>query len=100
MDIVHRAEEVLQVGDIKQATALMTRALALAPRDASVLTAFGSMLAEVGNEQKAVLTLRKAAQIEPDTGYEKYMCASMICMVCICSAAAAPGQRQAPFKYD
>lgn len=51
----------------------MERALALAPRDPNVLTAFGSMLADVGNFDKAILTLRQAVRIEPESGFEKYM---------------------------
>lgn len=75
MELVVQAEELLLAGDVQQAQALMFDALSMAPRDAQVLTAFGSMLAEIGNIEKAVLTLQKAVRIEPSTGYEKFMCA-------------------------
>jgi Flp pilus assembly protein TadD len=75
MELVHEADGLVHVGDIQQATEIMSKALAIAPRDPAILTAFGSMLAEVGNVDKAVVTLRKAIRLEPDSGYEKYMCA-------------------------
>ena len=77
MELVTDAEAALEAGNVPKATELMGAALAAAPRDATVLTAFGSMLAEVGNTEKAVLTLKKAARLAPDSGYEKFMCAML-----------------------
>lgn len=71
---VTTAQEALSTGDMEVAQSSMEQALAIAPRDPNVLTAFGSMLADVGNFEKAILTLRQAVRIEPDTGFEKYMC--------------------------
>jgi Flp pilus assembly protein TadD len=82
MDIVAKAEIALHSGEIKTATELMHEALTAAPRDPSVLTAFGSMLAEVGNTEKAILTLKKAARLAPDDGYEKFMCGTPPCTYC------------------
>eukprot|EP00892_Ulva_mutabilis_P010932 jgi/Ulvmu1/8210/UM041_0019.1 len=70
---VATAQESLSTGDVETAQSSMEQALALAPRDPSVLTAFGSMLADVGNPEKAVITLRQAVRMEPAAGFEKYM---------------------------
>lgn len=75
MALVLQAEEVFAVGDIPKAQALMGRALQAAPSDPDVLTAFGSMLAEAGNTEKAILTLNKAIHLQPTSGFEKFMCA-------------------------
>lgn len=75
MQLVQRAEDALHGKDVASAEKCMALALQTAPDDAAVLTAFGSMLADVQNEEKAVLTLRKAVRLEPDAGHEKYMCA-------------------------
>lgn len=71
---VTTAQEALSTGNMDVAQSSMEEALAIAPRDPNVLTAFGSMLADVGNVEKAILTLRQAVRIEPDAGFEKYMC--------------------------
>jgi hypothetical protein len=44
------------------------------PLSLQVLTSFGGMLADVGNPEKAILTLRKAVRIAPNTGFAKFMC--------------------------
>jgi Flp pilus assembly protein TadD len=75
MDIVAEAEIALHSGQVETATKLMHQVLTAAPRDPAVLTAFGAMLVEVGNIEKAIMALRKAAKLEPDNGYEKFMCA-------------------------
>jgi Flp pilus assembly protein TadD len=74
MALVLRAEEVFAVGDIPKAQNLMAQALQAAPNHPDVLTAFGSMLAEAGNVEKAILTLSKAIHLQPHTGFEKFMC--------------------------
>jgi Tfp pilus assembly protein PilF len=75
MEYVAQAQEAQSVGNIEDAQRFMHEALTLAPRDADVLTAFGGMLADVGNYDKALLTLWQAVRIAPDHGFEKYMCA-------------------------
>lgn len=72
---VQQAEDAMQGGDIAGAEKHMARALKVAPNSAAVLTAFGAMLADAGNSEKALVTLRKAVRLEPRTGHEKYMCA-------------------------
>lgn len=78
MEFVAQAQEALTVGKVEEAQNFMHEALTLAPRDADVLTAFGGMLADIGNSEKALLTLQQAVRIAPDTGFEKYMCATKL----------------------
>lgn len=73
MECVSQAQQAQSVGNIEEARKFMHEALTLAPRDADVLTAFGGMLADVGNYEKAQFTLRQAVRIAPDQGFEKYM---------------------------
>jgi tetratricopeptide (TPR) repeat protein len=75
MELVVKAQEELHLGRIDEAQTYMHEALSIAPRDPNVLTAFGSMLADVGNVEKSLLTLKQAVRLEPDSGFEKYMCA-------------------------
>lgn len=81
---VATAQESLSTGDLEIAQSNMEQALALAPRDPNVLTAFGIMLADVGNPEKAIVTLQQAVRIEPSTGFEKYMCEIKKTWVCDC----------------
>ena len=82
MQLVLQAEEVFAVGDLQQAQEIMGQALSAAPNHPGVLTAFGSMLAEAGNTEKAIITLHKAIHLEPNTGFEKYMYAIIFCVHC------------------
>lgn len=74
LEHVATAQEFLSTGDVDNAQTHMEQALHLAPRDPNVLTAFGSMLADVGNPERAIFTLRQAVRIQPSAGFEKYMC--------------------------
>lgn len=38
-----------------------------------LLDAYGSFLAEVGPREEAITVLKHACELEPDTGFEKYM---------------------------
>ena len=47
--------------------------LILVLQNALVMSGYGVFLAEVGREEEAVPLLQKAAQLDPDNGFEKYL---------------------------
>ena len=100
MELVAQAQEALTVGKVDQAQKFMHEALTLAPRDADVLTAFGGMLADIGNSEKALLTLQQAVRIAPDTGFEKYMCATSFPVRCMLLWWHSSGGSTVPFNVS
>jgi len=51
----------------------LKRAVDLAPANADAAEAYGMALAEFGDPADAIAALKRAAQLRPDAGYEKFM---------------------------
>ena len=56
-----------------------------------VVDAFGALLAEVGPQEEAVEVLKRAVELAPDSGFEKYMCGASALAPCGKHALRGPG---------
>ena len=48
------------------------------PQNVVVVDAFGALLAELGPQGEAIDALKRAVQLAPDSGFEKYMCGGLL----------------------
>eukprot|EP00798_Chlamydomonas_sp_ICE-L_P014213 gene14213-20183_t len=71
--LYQQAQLALQYDDYDSAKASLKKAVKLEPQNLEVLEAYGSLLAEIGDEKEAVASLQSAVQLCPDAGHEKYM---------------------------
>lgn len=70
---MERAELAMQKQDVDTARECLHEAAELSPQDAEVLNAYGAVLAEHGPSATAVDVLKRAVEVEPDTGHAKFM---------------------------
>lgn len=67
------AEMAFAMENFDQARTSFKKALDMEPENCEYLEGYGSFLAEVGPQQEALAVLQKAAQLQPDEGFEKFM---------------------------
>lgn len=72
-ELYNQAQVALQYDDCESALEALRQAVSLEPENLPVLEAFGSLLAEMGDEEQACSMLRRAIALSPDSGHEKYM---------------------------
>eukprot|EP00958_Prasinococcus_capsulatus_P016447 scaffold1811_cov411-Prasinococcus_capsulatus_cf.AAC.11 len=76
--LLDEAQEQLERMNIASAVAKLAEAYKAAPNDVEVLDAYGALLAETGDLEGAEAVLRRAIEIMPQVGWEKYMCLGQI----------------------
>ncbi|KAI3423950.1 hypothetical protein D9Q98_009784 [Chlorella vulgaris] len=67
------AEMAFAMENYDQSRNNFKRALDMEPENTEYLEGYGSFLAEVGPHTEALAVLQKAAQLQPDEGFEKFM---------------------------
>ncbi|KFM23677.1 hypothetical protein F751_3893 [Auxenochlorella protothecoides] len=72
-EIFDDAEIAFMQDDFDTARSKYIQALKLEPENPEFLSAYGAFLSETGSRDEAVSVLRKAAEVQPDAGFEKYM---------------------------
>ena len=73
-NLIDSGNEHLAMDRVREGLADLRRACALVPDSADAWDAYGIALAEFGpNPDDAVKVLKRAAQLSPDLGYEKFM---------------------------
>ncbi|KAL6779031.1 hypothetical protein ACKKBF_B19080 [Auxenochlorella protothecoides x Auxenochlorella symbiontica] len=72
-EIFDDAEIAFMQDDFDTARSKYIQALKLEPENPEFLSAYGAFLSETGSRDEAVNVLRKAAEVQPDAGFEKYM---------------------------
>lgn len=73
MDLLGAAEDAMMFGDYDSALHMLTQAYQMAPQDLRVVEALGFFLAEMGRAPEAVTLLKRAVEMAPESGFEKYM---------------------------
>lgn len=63
----------IEMGDYDEGKALLERAVESEPMNAEVLDAYGALLAEMGQTEGAIAALKRAAELSPESGHEKFM---------------------------
>ena len=72
-NLIDSGNEHLAMDRVREGLADLRRACALVPDNADAWDAYGTALAEFGHPDDAVKVLKRAAQLSPDLGYEKFM---------------------------
>lgn len=72
-NLIDSGNEHLAMDRVREGLADLRRACALVPDNADAWDAYGTALAEFGDPDDAVKVLKRAAQLSPDLGYEKFM---------------------------
>lgn len=68
-----RAQEAIGRDDFEAALSLLERAVEMDPSDCEINDAYGCLLAEHGQAEKAAEVLRRSVTISPGVGHEKYL---------------------------
>ncbi|GAX77182.1 hypothetical protein CEUSTIGMA_g4628.t1 [Chlamydomonas eustigma] len=71
--LYEKAQAALLYDDYDTAREALRQAASLEPENLEIVEAYGSLLAELGEQEQAVLVLQKVVSLSPELGHEKYL---------------------------